>query len=851
MAPAENDTEISTDAKVLDDLWKTTKGKGFTCFSRETIDAVISDNGLQNSTKILDEIGDKISRDAFLSWFLGKDTSDNKLYLAAMNCRVAILSASNIKKDETLVEQIWPGVIPPDNQDRELTDDDQKYFGRGHKHTTAVLIEHFLEVNRVDADLNKLLFKVHAPFIRGIKSQTRVNFEAKDFWNHAISPGRDLNDMVFEIPGCRSQENRKITASKNDNDLEANYNWLKRLAKDPANLRANMQKSRKTIDTTLDMPAWASVDLRLLEEGVAQDPDRVRDNSFLRLGDSAAEMDFEVSQWPMSEAGVIADDICTEKQLELIAFREKRSPLTQKQIGRRRGGLATEFLKEIMPTSSKEVALAEYQLRLARDKSTAQGILDALAEEGAKYVIYPEPLSRVWPKPEPSWTRRSKWFLALHQKRVSNMRLEEGEKGKYKALRNVSEKTPATMYRSWNAPEPKEIRRVGSAASGLSTWEAVSEFSEMSWQEVAEPAYRAANLAEDLSTEREIKVEPFDRRELETMPKNYIKEMRCFGKPPESVGLVMQAVLVIFGIQPLRKKNGGKDWWALAQTLLCAPNFAKKLLDFKMEIDASTMEKLDIYCADPKIHPENVRKASKAAEVFAKWVFEVRASSKIVENLKKAEGPLKAKCAPPAPIEVNELDCLCKSNLTELKSLSRPPREVSLLFEVVCTLIAGWDSSVQVQEDRSWELTKKRMGKVDALGVLKSVDGAIQSGDIPKSNVDCAMEKLKGFGEEMTPNRIRNKSAAAFGLAQWLHAVLNKHYNSPGGAGADSNTEATDANGSTTGGEKACWRDIGSDVSSSCGGTDTHSCGDSSNSVSPSCSETLSSEPLSPAAARC
>lgn len=126
------------------------------------------------------------------------------------------------------------------------------------------------------------------------------------------------------------------------------------------------------------------------------------------------------------------------------------------------------------------------------------------------------------------------------------------------------------------------------------------------------------------------------------------------------------------------------------------------------------------------------------------------------EDLAKAEPALKAAEA--------ALNTLNKNNLTELKSFGKPPPAVMNVTAAVLVLLS---SSSKIPKDRSWNVCKAFMGKVDAfLESLLHFDKE----NIADPNLKAVEPYLNN--PEFDPDFIRNKSFAAAGLCSWAINIV-------------------------------------------------------------------------------
>nr|CCA21283.1 inner dynein arm heavy chain 1beta putative [Albugo laibachii Nc14]CCA21656.1 dynein heavy chain 2 putative [Albugo laibachii Nc14] len=130
--------------------------------------------------------------------------------------------------------------------------------------------------------------------------------------------------------------------------------------------------------------------------------------------------------------------------------------------------------------------------------------------------------------------------------------------------------------------------------------------------------------------------------EVENLDKKAIAEVKVYSQPPESVSMVMCAVMILFGLQPT---------WAQAKTKMNDVNFLQQIKTFDKDgIKDKTVVALKKYTTKPNFQPDIIRKVSAAAGALCSWVlamesyagvFRVVAPKK--EALKKSQNALSIK----------------------------------------------------------------------------------------------------------------------------------------------------------------------------------------------------------------
>jgi len=108
----------------------------------------------------------------------------------------------------------------------------------------------------------------------------------------------------------------------------------------------------------------------------------------------------------------------------------------------------------------------------------------------------------------------------------------------------------------------------------------------------------------------------------------------------------------------------------------------------------------------------------------------------------------------------HELDCLCKGDIVELKSLASPPQGVKdTMFAVIAVLGRRQPGA------NEWQVCKKNLADTKFLETLKNFD--------PKSVTPENARYARKMLANHSPEAIRAKSAAAFSLAKWVTGVLD------------------------------------------------------------------------------
>lgn len=300
---------------------------------------------------------------------------------------------------------------------------------------------------------------------------------------------------------------------------------------------------------------------------------------------------------------------------------------------------------------------------------------------------------------------------------------------------------------------------------------------------------------------------------LKTISKKSITEIKSYAKPPQMVMKTMLAVLTIL--------EQDAPTWKASKAMLADPAFIQRLqaLDITQIKDA-TWQELKLYIDDANFRPDAVKKVSCAASALCEWVhvlylkkkyrekFELNSprstatpsewslapDSDSVPSNSSSPSPspsAAAECATsvcmpelPSSREVDSfLDTLHKGGIQELKALCKPPAGVALACEAVMQLQAGVDPNIAVDEhgapkDVSWKGSQKMMSNpTKFLHSLKSFKASIDSGTVPKDNVERARRVQLQMGDNFSEESMANKSAAGAGLCIWVSNMI-KYYDS-------------------------------------------------------------------------
>jgi len=469
-------------------------------------------------------------------------------------------------------------------------------------------------------------------------------------------------------------------------------------------------------------------------------------------------------------------------------------------------------------------------------------------------VAWPIPNERRWPELPRAWVRHAQWFKMWRR----SQRALQAEARKLHA----SKSSCAGSEASWEAL----------SECSDSSWQAVSELSDSSWLELVTesgvpvqfdkgvnpevlPDYCCALGAFDSLSEEELanlKLELKTVKEdcqkdlaaampaldsavesLNRLSKGSIGEVRAMKAPPHGVVLVGQALCIMFEVKPVKVRASrchGKmqatrkpklDYWEPAKKeLLANPNLLDRMLAYdKDNIPDSVMIKIKPLISNPEFQPDQVKKASAAAQGICQWIHAMVIYHHVAKEVQpkrlrlvaaegavaKAEGELAMKraelgkafeenvheqtdeqvgadvvlagaltvedvahmAAPPMlEAAVVALDSLEKRDITEIKSMRAPPQPVMIVC--MCVVILRPLDKVGNFESTGWAGVKKMLSDPHFLRSLQEYNkDGVNEGQIKKIRNLLAKEQQVFAGDYM-----KSVSKAGYGLLQWVLAMV-------------------------------------------------------------------------------
>lgn len=110
-------------------------------------------------------------------------------------------------------------------------------------------------------------------------------------------------------------------------------------------------------------------------------------------------------------------------------------------------------------------------------------------------------------------------------------------------------------------------------------------------------------------------------RALDALNKKDIAEVRSYGRPPQKVEMVMEAVMIL---------KGCDTSWAEAKKVLADPNFLQNLRDFdRNHVSEKTLKKIATYTTNDEFQPDKVGIVSLAAKSLCMWVRAIEKYAKV------------------------------------------------------------------------------------------------------------------------------------------------------------------------------------------------------------------------------
>lgn len=202
---------------------------------------------------------------------------------------------------------------------------------------------------------------------------------------------------------------------------------------------------------------------------------------------------------------------------------------------------------------------------------------------------------------------------------------------------------------------------------------------------------------------------------LNTLKPADINEVKNFKTPPKLVQFVMNAVVILKGGAPVKKKDPKTgeielDYWPAAKKILGEMSFLQSLMEFdKDNIRLDIINKIrKEYIADKNFDPKIIRKSSRACEGLCNWIIAIDKYDKIARDVAPKKAKLNA----------------AEQEFQETMNLLEEKREMARLLEervqILNEALADALDKKQKMEDEV-ELCKNKLIRAESL--IKGLGG--------------------------------------------------------------------------------------------------------------------------------
>lgn len=202
---------------------------------------------------------------------------------------------------------------------------------------------------------------------------------------------------------------------------------------------------------------------------------------------------------------------------------------------------------------------------------------------------------------------------------------------------------------------------------------------------------------------------------LNTLKPADINEVKNFKTPPKLVQFVMNAVVILKGGAPVKKKDPKTgeielDYWPAAKKILGEMSFLQSLMEFdKDNIRLDIINKIrKEYIADKNFDPKIIRKSSRACEGLCNWIIAIDKYDKIAKDVAPKKAKLNA----------------AEQEFQETMNLLEEKREMARLLEervqILNEALADALDKKQKMEDEV-ELCKNKLIRAESL--IKGLGG--------------------------------------------------------------------------------------------------------------------------------
>ncbi|XP_044753245.1 dynein axonemal heavy chain 2 [Coccinella septempunctata] len=208
---------------------------------------------------------------------------------------------------------------------------------------------------------------------------------------------------------------------------------------------------------------------------------------------------------------------------------------------------------------------------------------------------------------------------------------------------------------------------------------------------------------------------------LDSLSKKDISELKSYGKPPEKVQMVMEAVMILKGLDTS---------WAESKRQLGDINFLQLLKDFdKNHISEKTLKKIAQYTTNEEFQPDKVGIVSFAAKSLCMWVIAIEKYAKVW----KVVAPKQEK-----------LESAMASLLEKQRMLAEAQAKLAELQAMLAKLQQEYEEKLQQKEELNKKAELLRLKLERAAMLVENLSGEAQRWGESVVELDAAYELLPG-----------------------------------------------------------------------------------------------------------
>ncbi|KAK9890592.1 hypothetical protein WA026_011959 [Henosepilachna vigintioctopunctata] len=208
---------------------------------------------------------------------------------------------------------------------------------------------------------------------------------------------------------------------------------------------------------------------------------------------------------------------------------------------------------------------------------------------------------------------------------------------------------------------------------------------------------------------------------LDALSKKDISELKSYGKPPEKVQMVMEAVMILKGVDTS---------WAESKRQLGEMNFLQSLKDFdKNHISDRTQKKIAQYTTNEEFQPDKVGIVSFAAKSLCMWVIAIEKYAKVW----KVVGPKQEK-----------LDTALASLAEKQRLLAEAQAKLAELQAKLAKLQQEYEEKLRQKEELNRKAELLRLKLERAAMLVENLSGEAQRWGEAVVSLDAFYELLPG-----------------------------------------------------------------------------------------------------------